>query len=252
MLDLLTIPPGVQGWTAATMVAVSLITSFVTAAFGIGGGVILLATLAVLLPPAALIPVHGAVQIGSNVGRTLLMLRQVETSGILPFFLGSVVGAALGGVLFVEFPPWLIQLAIAGFILWSIIGRLPAIGRRHIFAAGAVSSFLTMLFGATGSIVAAMVKTMQLPPLNHVATHSALMSIQHSLKIMAFGFLGFAFAPYLPLIFAMILSGFLGTVIGRHVLVRMGHSYFKPILNGILLLLALRLIWSALQTLYGS
>jgi len=69
------------------MVATSLIASFVTAALGIGGGVILLATLAVLPPPAALIPVHGAVQIGSNVGRTLLMLRRVETPGILPFFL---------------------------------------------------------------------------------------------------------------------------------------------------------------------
>jgi len=249
MLELLALPPGIEHWAALAMVAVSMATSFITAAFGIGGGVILLAALAVLLPPAALIPVHGAVQIGSNAGRTLLMLKQVERPSILPFLLGSILGVALGGVLFVQFPPWLIQLAIASFILWSVFGRLPPFGQRHIFAAGAVSSFLTMLFGATGSFVAAVVKTMQLPPLNHVATHSALMSLQHSLKIVVFGLLGFAFAPYLPLIAAMIASGFLGTVIGRQLLMRLGHDYFRPILNGILLVLALRLICSAIETL---
>jgi hypothetical protein len=40
-------------------------------AFGIGGGAALLAVMASLVPPAALIPVHGVVQVGSNLGRAL-------------------------------------------------------------------------------------------------------------------------------------------------------------------------------------
>ena len=95
-----------------------------------------------------------------------------------------------------------------------------------MFAAGAVSSFLTMFFGATGSFIAALLKGMKLPPLAHVATQGALMTLQHLLKSVVFGFLGFAFASWLPLIAAMIASGFLGTVIGRQVLTRMGPSYF--------------------------
>lgn len=241
------LPPELEPLAAVLLIAASLGTSFVTAAFGIGGGVMLVAVMAVMLPPTALIPVHGVVQIGSNFGRALIMLKHVHRSTIPPFLAGSVLGAATGGMVFIQFPPWAVQLGLAAFITWSALGRLPAIGKGHIFAAGAVSSFLTMFFGATGSFVAATIKGMKLPPMEHLATHSTLMTLQHLLKSLAFGFLGFAFAPWVPFIAAMIASGFLGTVIGRQVLVRMGHRYFQPVLSGILLLLAARLAWKGVE-----
>lgn len=246
------LPPDLEPLAALLMIAASMGTSFLTAAFGIGGGIVLVAVMAVLLPPAALIPVHGVVQLGSNFGRALIMMKHVERSTILPFAAGSVIGAGLGGVLFVQFPPWGIQFGVAGFIVWSVLGKLPPIGRGHVFAAGAVSSFLTMFFGATGSFIAALLKGMKLPPLNHVATQGALMTLQHLLKSVVFGFLGFAFAPWLALIAAMIASGFLGTVIGRQLLTRMGHGYFQTALNAILLLLAARLAWSAVEGLMAG
>ena len=241
------LPPEVAHWAALTMIAVSFATSFITAAFGIGGGMILVAVLAVLLPPEALIPVHGMVQLGSNAGRAAILVRHMERSMLLPFAVGSAAGASLGGLLSVQIPPWLIQLAIGCFVLWAIFGRAPAIGRRHVVAAGAFSSFLTMFFGATGNFVAAMVRTKNLAPVDHVATHATLMTIQHFLKVFAFGLLGFAFGPYLPLIVLMIASGFLGTMIGKQVLVRMGEGYFRPVLNAILFLLASRLIWAGVS-----
>jgi uncharacterized membrane protein YfcA len=109
-----------------------------------------------------------------------------------------------------------------------------------------------MFFGATGSFVSAMVKGMNLDPLRHVATHSALMTLQHALKVVAFGLLGFAFGPYLPIVAAMIASGFVGTLIGGRLLARLGGVYFKPVLNAILLLLALRLVWSGASALLAD
>ena len=241
------LPPELEPLGAILLIAASMGTSFITAAFGIGGGIMLVAIMAVMLPPAALIPVHGVVQLGSNFGRALIMLKHVERSTIPPFLVGSALGAGLGGVVFIQFPPWVVQFGLAGFITWSALGRLPAIGKGHVFAAGAVSSFLTMFFGATGSFVAATVKGMKLPPLEHLATHSTLMTLQHLLKSVAFGFLGFAFAPWLPFIVAMVASGFLGTVIGRQVLAKMGHRYFQTVLRGILLVLAARLAWSGVE-----
>ena len=41
------------------------------------------------------------------------------------------------------------------------------------------------------------------------------MTLQHCLKVIAFGLLGFAFGPYLFIIAAMIVSGFIGTLIGK-------------------------------------
>lgn len=246
------LPPGVDLLPALIMLGTSLAGSFMTAAFGIGGGTVMLAVMAVLLPPAALIPIHGVVQIGSNMGRALIMLKHVERSTVLPFTIGSILGAVAGGMLFVQFPPWAIQFGIAAFITWTVLGRLPAIGHRHVVAAGAFSSFLTMFFGATGSFVSALLKGMKLPPLNHVATQGALMTLQHLLKSVVFGFLGFAFAPWALFVVAMIAAGFVGTVIGRHLLTRMGHRYFQPILNGLLLILAARLAWSATKGLMAG
>ncbi len=233
------------GWTVAgILVAASFGTSFITAAFGIGGGGVLLAILASLLPPAALIPVHGLVQLGSNAGRAVIMFRHRDLGVLVPFAGGSLVGVALGGSVVVQLPPDILRIGVGLFILWSVLAAPPAFMRRSAAIAGGVSSFLTMFFGGTGPFVAAYVKTMGFARMTHVATHALLMTVQHLLKTVAFGFLGFAFSQWMPLVAAMIASGFLGTVAGRQVLVRIDEKCFKLALNAILIVLALRLIWA--------
>ena len=236
------------GWTAAGLVvAASFVTSFITAAFGIGGGGVLLALLASLVPPAALIPVHGLVQLGSNVGRAAILFRHLDRGVLLPFAAGSVAGVALGGSVAVQLPPDLLQIGVGLFILWSVLARPPGFMRRSAAIAGGFSSFLTMFFGGTGPFVAAYVKTMDFPRETHVATHAMLMTVQHLLKTVAFGFLGFAFSQWMPLIAAMIAMGFLGTVAGRKVLARIDEKRFKLVLNAILIVLSLRLIWAGVS-----
>ena len=231
------------GWSVfALLTGVSFVTSFITAAFGIGGGVVLLAVMASLMPPAALIPVHGLVQLGSNGGRAALMWREARWGVFGAFTAGALVGVALASTVVVRLPGDALRIGLGAFILWSVFGRPPAFMRDSAAIAGGFSSFLTMFFGGTGSFVAAYVKTLGLDRIGHVATHSVLMTMQHLLKSVAFGFLGFAFGTWLPLIAAMIASGFLGTVIGRRVLMRIEERRFRFILSAILVLLALRLI----------
>jgi uncharacterized membrane protein YfcA len=172
-------PPAMPLLDVGLLIAASLVTSFITAAFGIGGGVVLLAFLALVLPPVALIPVHGVVQLGSNGGRVAIMSKHVVWRPILPFVVGALIGAAIGGLVVVQLPSWLIQLALGIFIIWAVFAKLPAIQQRYILMGGAVSSFLTMFFGATGNFIAAMVKSMNLDPVPHVATHSLMMTFQH-------------------------------------------------------------------------
>ena len=236
------------GWAVAGgLVGASFATSFITAAFGIGGGGVLLAILASLLPPVALIPVHGLVQFGSNAGRAVIMFRHRDLGVLVPFAGGSLVGVALGGSVVVQLPPDILRIGVGLFILWSVLAAPPAFMRRSAALAGGFSSFLTMFFGGTGPFVAAYVKTMGFARMTHVATHALLMTVQHLLKTVAFGFLGFAFSLWMPLIAAMIVSGFLGTVAGRQVLVRIDEKRFKIALNAILIVLALRLIWAGGQ-----
>lgn len=238
------------GWPVAlALMATSFGTSMLTAAFGIGGGAVLLAILANLLPPAALIPVHGVVQLGSNAGRVLILLRHVARQILAPFLAGSLLGIAAGGLLVVELPPAGIRIGVGAFILWSVIAKPPAFFRRSASIAGAASSFLTMFFGATGPFVAAFVKTQRFGRVVYVATHAACMTAQHFLKVIAFGLLGFAFGEYVGLIVGMIACGFLGTLVGRQVLMRIDERRFGLALNAILVILAVRLIWEGALTL---
>jgi len=224
-----------------------MVTSFITAAFGIGGGAVLIGLLALKLPPFALLPIHGIVQIGSNFGRTVIFIKEIKKDVLIPFTLGTILGSSLGGTFFIQIDPWLLQLIVAMFILWSVFGKIPAIGASHITFGGMFSGFFTMFFGASGTLVAGMVKTMKLEPVNHLATHSALMTIQHLIKVVIFGFVGFAYGEYFFLITGMIISGFIGTLVGKKVLIKFGKKYFQVVLNTILTLIALNLIWNAIK-----
>jgi uncharacterized protein len=244
------IPADVGLTASVSLILFSAVTSFITAAAGIGGGIMMVAVMAVLMPAHAVIPVHGVVQIGSNAGRAAIMLSGVQWQVMLPFCAGSVVGAAIGGLTVVELDPAILNIGLACFILYSVWAPpLSAPGRFKVIATGAFSSFLTMFFGATGTFVSAMVKSMKLGRLEHVATHSACMVAQHFIKVVTFGLLGFNFAPYAGLVVAMIASGFLGTVVGKHVLVKMNDVIFHRVLAVLLSLLALRLLYEGLALL---
>ncbi len=243
------LPPEMSVTVAAALVAISFLGSFTTAAFGIGGGVVVLAVLASLLPPAALIPVHGVVQLGSNAGRTAIMRAYIDGPTLIVFLIGTIVGIIIGGLVVFELPPAIIQIAVGLFILWTIFFKPPAFLRHSAWVAGGFSSLLTMFFGATGPFVAAYIRTLGFEKMRHVATHAACMTAQHGLKVVAFGFLGFAFAPYLALIAGMIALGFVGTLIGKRLLMKIDEKVFKTALQTILVVLALRLVWAGATSL---
>ncbi len=237
-------PPDIALGASLTLILVSAATSFLTAAAGIGGGIVLLSIMAILVPAPVIIPLHGAVQIGSNFGRTALMLPYIERSIMVPFVFGTIIGAALGGMTAVQLPPGILKIGLACFILWSVWGRaIGAPGQLAIIGTGLVSSFLTMFFGATGTFVSAMIKTLKLGRMEHVATHSACMVAQHAIKVVVFALLGFSFAPYLGLIVAMVMSGFIGTLIGKKFLLKTSDNKFHRILSFVLTLLAIRLLY---------
>lgn len=242
------LPSDLAAWFAVTLVAVSFLTSMLSAALGLGGGVLLLATMAPLLPAAAIIPVHGMVQLGSNVGRVTLQRAHIDWPTFVYFLVGGVIGAAIGGQLVVNLPGRWLLAGLGLFILFSVWGPKPRVHRDSglvSVAMGAVASFLTMFFGATGPFVAATLAARLPDRQAYVGTHAACMTAQHGLKIVVFGVLGFAFAPWLPLIVAMVATGFAGTVVGTRLLHVLPEQLFRTALKAVLTLLAFNLLLSA-------
>lgn len=225
------LPEGIGTGVALLLVVASFFTSALTASFGVGGGLAMLALMGAFVPVAALIPVHGAVQLGSNTGRAWYQRAHVRRDIFLPFAVGSILGAAVGVFVVVQLPDAVMKLVLGGFILviaWARIPGVERIGRSGLAVASVVLSVLSMIFGATGPLLNSVLA--QFMPDDRkalVATHAATMTVQHLLKVVVFGFAGFAFASWLPLVAAMIASGLLGTVYGSRMLDRMPQKAFS-------------------------
>ncbi len=243
------LPAGVDALTAGLLMAISFFTSALTAAFGIGGGIAMLGALAGTVAPQVIVAVHGVVQLGSNVGRAILQRRSAHWPAIVKFLAGAVIGVALGAWLFFALPERILLGLLGVFILVMVHvpkPRLPGLAESGLFLGGAVSSVITMFVGATGPFVQAMLLPLGLDRKGQIATHAVMMSLQHLLKTLAFGCIGVALLPWLPLTAAMIASGFAGTLLGTHLLEKMPEHMFQLVLKGLLTLIALDLLRRAI------
>ena len=249
-MDLL--PTEISSWLAVGLVSLSFVTSFIAITAGLGGGVVMIAVLASVLPAAAVIPVHGLIQVGSNSGRAFMLHSHVVWPVVAWFSVGALFGAWVGGAVLVALPTAVLQLVIGLFVLYTVWGpnvRKQRITNLAFLPVGVAIGFLTMFVGGTGPFVAMFISPDTFGKEPTSATHGACMTVQHSFKVIVFAVLGFAYGPWLGLIVMMMVTGLLGIWVGRSVLLKLPERTFKLIFNTVLTLLALRLLWSALGTL---
>ncbi len=244
MLDAV-LPASVSLPIALLLVAVSFFTSALTAAFGLGGGVAMLGALASTVPAGVIVAVHAIVQIGSNIGRAIVQRAHVLWPVTARFTIGSLIGIGIGALSLVTIPERALLALLGAFILlmaWIPKPNIPGLDKAGVILGGAISAIATMFVGATGPLTNAILKALGADRKQIVATQAMCMTIQHILKAIAFGFIGFSFADWLPLVIAMIASGFLGTLFGTRLLDRMSEATFSLILKWMLTLVALDLL----------
>lgn len=239
------LPEGLAPAIALLLIGVSFLTSAITAAFGIGGGVAMLGALAGTVPPGVIIAVHGLVQVGSNLGRTIVQRAHTLWPLVGRFAAGSLVGVVIGAYVVVALPERILLGLLGAFILVMTYvpkPRIPGLASTGIVIGGGLASIVTMFVGATGPFVQALLLPLGLEKRQLVATHAACQTVQHLLKIVAFTALGFAFADWLPLIAAMIASGFLGTIAGTKLLEKLPERWFLLAVKTALTVIALDLL----------
>lgn len=240
--------PDVNGWLFLGLIVASFCTTFFGIVTGAAGGLLLLAILAMTFPPAVVIPLHTLVQLGSNIGRIALMWRYILHDTLLPFTIGSALGAPAGAQIFVTLSTGVLQGILALFILFAV--WLPKIGgigstRGRFGLVGFGATFLGVFVSASGTLVAPFLHHASPDRRNYVSTFSALMAIVHTAKLVAFGVLGIAMGPYAPLIAAMIGTALVATWAGRMTLDRVPERLFRVVFRILLTLLALRLLYVA-------
>jgi len=232
------------------LILIAFATSTLTAITGIGGGMMLIAIMPGLLPAAAIVPVHGIVQLFSNSSRALFGLRFLRWEFVLAFISGSVMGGLVAAVISrninLEYTP----LIIAAYILYSVWG--PKLGfkksiRGEFVLIGAVQTGLSMMVGATGPMgqAALLRKGLQRDAL--VVTAALMMTFTHLIKIVLFALLGFSFISYWKIIIGMSGAVIIGALLGTHIRYKIPQDLFREILKWALTLLALRMVYITLS-----
>lgn len=250
MLSDALLPAGLTAADAWLIVIANVFASALTSALGIGGGVLLLAVMATSLPPLAIVPVHGLAQLGNNIDRAWMTRAHCDRPVLAAFALGAVIGALAIAPLVVALPVAVLQLTIAGFILYLIWGPKPpgaVLAPRGLAAVGAVTTAISMFVGATGPLVAAFVHRLHDERRRTIATFSACMSVQHGCKALTFVGLGFPFADWLPLLSLILVAGVFGNWLGLQLLSRLPEHLFRLGFRVLVTVLAVRLVWQALH-----
>lgn len=241
------LPEGVPVLSASILIFASFFTSALTASAGVGGGLLMLALMTYLVPIYALIPVHGLVQLGSNTGRAWVQRAHIDWRITRFFLFGSFFGALAGALLVVQLPAYILQGFLGFFIIIMVWIKFPGLrnaGAGVITLGGLVTTFTSMFAGATGPLVAVFLNNVFDRHRQLVATHGATMTVQHGLKVMAFGFAGFAFWQWLPLVVLIVISGFAGTKAGTALLDIIPEASLKFSFKLVMTILAIDLLRS--------
>jgi uncharacterized membrane protein YfcA len=218
----------------ASLSAASFLTSLVTAALGIGGGLGLLSVMPSFMPVAAVVPIHGVTQFVSNASRFVFDYRQADTH-LLPAYLGGAcLGGAAGYFFIGQIPDLYLSAILGGFILlctWT--GLVKRLGKllTSFFSIAFIQTFLSLFVASVGLISQPVLIKQGLPKDRVIVTHAMQMSVLHGLKVAVFVAAGFPFLRYWQLAAVMITASAAGSYFGgffrEHISEKLGQVALK-------------------------
>ena len=227
------------------LVVIALVTSTLTAITGIGGGMLLIASMPGLLPAPAIVPVHAMVQLFSNSSRAVFGWHFLRWEFLLAFVAGSIAGGLIASAITLEINLEYTPLIIAAYILFTVWGprldfKRPI--RGEFVLIGMLQTGLGMMVGATGPMGYAAMLRRGLQRDALVVTAALMMTFTHLIKIILFVLLGFSFVSYWEIIVGMSAGVILGALLGTRIRYKIPENLFKQALKWLLTLLALRMI----------
>lgn len=201
----------------ASLSAASFVTSLLTAALGIGGGLGLLSVMPAFMPMAAVVPLHGVTQLVSNASRFAFDWRHAETRLLPAYFGGACLGSVAGYFLIGRVPDLYLSAVLGSFILlctWT--GLVKRLGRllTSFFSLAFIQTFLSLFVASVGLLSQPVLIKQGLPKNRVIVTHAMQMSVLHGLKVAAFVAAGFPFLGYWQIATVMIAASAAGTFFG--------------------------------------
>lgn len=236
----------------AVLVVAALITATISAILGMAGGITLLGVMTALLPPRLVIPLHGVVQLASNLTRTFAFREHVNWRITTLFAAPATLGMWLATFLWSEdklvwFRVW-IGIFILAFLIWRRYQpRLRNLPHWSYAPLGLVVGSLAIFVGATGPFLAPFFLRDDFHKEQVIATKAACQAWIHLIKIPAFLSLAFDYRPHVVLLSALVLAVVIGTYTGKRLLSFISEQRFLMLFQFVLAVLAVYLIVSSIN-----
>lgn len=232
------------------LLIVCALTSAMTAGFGVGGGVVLLAVMPHFFAPSLVIPIHGATQLMSNGSRMVLDWRGVRWDIIRSYLPGSIIGAVLGYFMLDKINFEHLPLVLGVFILlctWTRIVQTLGIVLQNMFLLGVIQTFLSLFVGAIGLILPPILLKKNLSKNTVISTQAVMMTTMHAFKVASYVAAGFAFSKHITTLLLMLTGSAIGSYCGRWLRGVVPEQTGVMIMKVVVTVLALQLIAPAAQ-----
>ncbi|MCK5152833.1 MAG: sulfite exporter TauE/SafE family protein [Spirochaetales bacterium] len=221
------------------------ISSTISGMTGMGGGILLLAFMTPVFPPAILIPLHGLIQLFSNAFRVVLSYKKMDIKIILFFTSSAAFGSLLGFPLIFTLPKILSSILIAITILfftWYPLNNKKIVFKGKFFFVGGIASFLSLFVGAVGPLTAPFFINSKLNKEKFVATKAACQIPVHFFKVIVYIISGFVLSEWITEILIAIPIVFIGSYVGKSLTGKINEKYYKVVIKIVITLLAIRMI----------
>jgi uncharacterized membrane protein YfcA len=215
--------------------AAALITSVISAVFGMAGGMLLMGLYAATLPVQVAMVLHGVTQLFANGFRAFLLRDRVYAAGLAWYGVGALASLA--------FFTWL-ALVVARPTMFLLLGGIPlalsTLPRRlapnfvrpgAALACGALCTSGSLLAGVSGPLLDVFFVRAELDRFEVIATKAFTQVVGHILKIVYFAWLvrGPALEMNVPLWLypTLVACAFVGTRAGGRILESLSDSHFR-------------------------
>jgi len=231
------------------LLVTALVTAALSATMGAAGCTAMISVMTIILPPAAVVPLHGLIQFGSTGTRVLAMRKFIRWKLILAFTPTMVLGTWIAAQLWSGdkmdwFKPAIGTLVLIFLVIRRFADKLRQLPLVVYPFGGLVIGFLNIFVGATGLLTTMFYYRDDLRKEEIIASAAVTFCWGHFLKLPTFLSLGFDYLAYAPLLIGMGVCVVIGTLIGKRVLMRMTSKTFKIAFEIMLVGLALYLIGS--------
>jgi uncharacterized membrane protein YfcA len=242
---------------AAGIALAALLTSALSAVFGMAGGMVLMGIYAATLPVQGAMILHGVTQLFANGFRAFLLRRHVFVPGLGWYALGALLTLGVFALFAIVVSRPVVFLVMGGvpLLLLLVPARFtPSFERpAHALLCGVLTNAASLLAGVAGPLLDTFFVRSELDRFEVVATKAITQTAGHALKIAYFGGLvgGSGAELGLPLwIYPLLVAcAFVGTRLGGRLLDALGDARFRRWSARIVAALGLAYVWRGIAEL---